>query len=65
MRGVIVLEGTPLPEGSAVSVVAPEGDAPVRLGSAEEDELRTAIADADRGELIDATSFLRELDESD
>ena len=60
--GTIVLdEGVELTEGSRVTVIAGEADAPFELNAADEAELAESIAEADRGEVISAEELLRRL----
>jgi len=54
-------EGVHLPEGSRVTVIAGEADAPFELTAAEEAELAESIAEADRGEVISAAELLGRL----
>ncbi|TMI07069.1 MAG: hypothetical protein E6H40_13705 [Betaproteobacteria bacterium] len=50
--GKVVLEGEPLAEGSVVTVVAREDDATFEVSPEEERAVLTAIAQAERGEVI-------------
>jgi hypothetical protein len=60
--GAIVPEdGVTLPEGTTVTVIAGEWDAPAELSPEEEAELAESIAEADRGEVISAAELLRRL----
>jgi hypothetical protein len=60
--GVIVLEDwVTLPEGTTVTVIAGETEAPVELTATEEAELSEAIAEAERGDVITAVELLRRL----
>jgi hypothetical protein len=54
-------EGVELPEGSRVTVIADEKDAPVELTPAQEAELAESIAEADRGDVLSAAELLRRL----
>jgi len=58
--GHVVFEGESLDEGSTVTVLIPEGRT-FTLSDADEAALLEAIAEADRGELLDAEDVLREL----
>jgi len=49
------------PEGSTVTVLARENDETFSLGPEEEAALLEAMAEGDRGEVIPAEQFLREL----
>jgi len=57
-----VVEGMELPEGSTVTVLAPDPDDEVRVTAEEEAELLEAIAEADRGETISAEELFARLD---
>lgn len=60
--GTIVLdEGVELTEGSRVTVIAGEADAPFELSATDEAALAEAIAEADRGEVISADELFRRL----
>jgi hypothetical protein len=54
-------EGVTLPEGSRVTVIADDREAPLELTAAQEAELAESIAEADRGEVISAAELLRRL----
>ncbi len=54
-------EGVDLPEGSRVTVIADDREAPFELTAAQEAELAESIAEADRGEVISAAELLRRL----
>ncbi len=59
VRGQIVVEGEPLPDGSVVTVLAREADESFELDAAAEADLLLSLAEADRGELIPAEDVLR------
>ena len=59
--GRIEVPGESLPEGSTVTVLAREKDETFTLGAEEEAALLEAMAEGDRGEVIPAEEFLREL----
>jgi hypothetical protein len=59
--GKIVVDGDPLPEGTAVTVLAREGDESFTLDVAAEAELLESIAEGDRGATVPAEDVLREL----
>lgn len=59
-HGSIELDGDVFPEGTTVTVIAPDDGETVELCSDEEAELIEAIAEADRGQMVDA-SVVREL----
>jgi hypothetical protein len=60
VNGSIVVEGEPLDEGAVVTVLVSDEHA-FTLSSAEEAILLESIAEADRGELIDAENVLKRL----
>jgi hypothetical protein len=60
--GVIVLEdGVTLPEGTTVTVIAADTEAPFELTAAEEAELAESVAEAERGDVITAAELFRRL----
>ena len=59
--GRVVVEGEPLVEGSAVTVLAPEADETFELDADAESELLEAVAEADRGDVLDAKQALKSL----
>jgi hypothetical protein len=61
VAGKVVVEGPPLEEGATVTVLAPENAETFELGPAEETVLLAAIAEADRGELVEAAGVLAKL----
>ena len=61
VAGKIVVEGAPLEEGATVTVIATEDAETFELAPAEEAALLAAIAEADRGELLDAGEIVAEL----
>jgi len=58
--GQIVVEGEPLREGATVTILFPE-ERTFRLNDADEAALLAAIAEADRGEALDADDVLSQL----
>jgi len=58
--GQIVVEGEPLKEGSTVTILFPE-EPTFQLNDADEAALLAAIAEADRGEALDADEVLSRL----
>jgi hypothetical protein len=58
---IVPEEGVQLAEGSRVTVIVGEADAPFELTAAEEAELAESIAEADRGEVISAAELLARL----
>ncbi len=61
VSGKIVIDGLPFPEGATVTVLAPEDGETFELGASDEAALLAAIAEADRGEVIEGKQFLRDL----
>ncbi|MDQ3396257.1 MAG: hypothetical protein M3511_00575 [Deinococcota bacterium] len=61
VAGKVVIEGEPLEEGSAVTVLLPEDNETFELALAEEVALLAAIAEADRGEVVSGEQVLNEL----
>jgi hypothetical protein len=59
--GKVVVEGEPLDEGTVVTVIAPEDEQTFELTPEEQVALRAALAEADRGEVVDADELLDEL----
>ena len=60
MGGQIIVEGEPLKEGSTVTILFPE-ERTFELNEANEAGLLAAIAEADRGEALDADNVLSRL----
>ena len=58
--GQIVLEGESLDEGASVTILVPDGPS-FTLNDRDEADLLEAMAEADRGELIDAEVLLKQL----
>ena len=61
VKGKIVVEGKPLPEGTRVTVLTREGDEVFVLDAAAEAELLESMAQGDRSETIPAEEVLRAL----
>ncbi len=59
--GTIQIDARNLPEGSTVTVLAPEGDETFELSSEEEAKLLAAIAEAERGETTNAADLLKQI----
>ena len=57
-EGMIRVDTQSLPEGATVTVLAHEGDETFELNAAQEAQLLAAIAEAERGELINASEVL-------
>ena len=58
--GQVIVEGEPLTEGSIVTILIPE-DRTFTLTEEDEAALLEAIAEADKGELLDAEDVLKQL----
>lgn len=63
-RGAIVVEGQPFSEGEKVTVLSHGDGEPFRVSPDEKRLLLESMAQADRGEFVDADDLLTELDES-
>ena len=63
--GRIEVSGESLPEGSTVTVLAREDDETFTLGPEEEAALLEAMAEGDRGDVVPADQFFRELEQRD
>jgi len=61
VNGKVVVEGEPLEEGAVVTVLAPDDEESFSLSPDQEQQLRLAIAEADRGEGIAAEALLEQL----
>jgi hypothetical protein len=59
--GKIVVEGEPLEEGAVVTVLASDDEESFTLSADQEEALRLAIAEADRGEGVEGEAFLGQL----
>ena len=59
--GKIVVEGDPLPEGTAVTILAREAEETFTVPPELEAELQESIAEADRGETISADELIERL----
>jgi hypothetical protein len=60
-EGMIQLDSQDLPEGATVTVLAQEGDETFELDAIQEAELLAAIAEAERGELVNASEVLQQI----
>lgn len=60
-NGTIKLDEPNLPEGTLVTVLAPEGDETFELAPEEEAKLLAAIAEAERGETTNAADLLKQI----
>jgi hypothetical protein len=62
--GFIEVEGDNLPEGAKVTILAPEDGETFEVGPDEEAMLLAAIAEAERGEIVDASSLMKQISKS-
>jgi hypothetical protein len=58
VAGKVVIDGTPFEEGASVTVISSDGAETFELGPEDEAALLAAIAEADRGEVVDGIEFL-------
>lgn len=63
-EGRIIVEGEALPEGETVTILTREGDETFRVTPEEKRHLLASLAQARRGEFVDADVLLSELDAS-
>lgn len=63
-HGAIVVEGEPFSEGEKVTVLSYGDKEPFRVSPEQKRMLLESMAQADRGEFVDADDLLAELDES-
>jgi hypothetical protein len=61
VEGKVVVEGEPLPDGTAVTILAREADETFEVPPELEPELLASIAEADRGETITADELIDRL----
>lgn len=64
VHGQIVVEGAPFSDGEKVTILSHADSESFRLSPEEKRLLLESIAQADRGEFVDADELLAELDES-
>lgn len=64
MHGQIVVEGEPFSEGEKVTILGHDTNESFRVSPEEKRLLLESIAQAERGEFVDADELLTELDES-
>jgi hypothetical protein len=62
--GAIEFEADSLPDGATVTILATEDGESFELNSAQEEVLLTAIAEADRGELVSVSEVLQQIRKS-
>ena len=60
-NGVIQIDNKDLPEGTTVTILAHEGDETFELDPEQENKLLAAIAEADRGDVINAHDLLKKI----
>jgi len=60
-NGVIQIDSKDLPDGTTVTLLAHEGDETFELDAAQEAELLTAIAEAERGKFVSASEVLQQI----
>ncbi|HUE82222.1 MAG TPA: hypothetical protein VMM84_08910 [Pyrinomonadaceae bacterium] len=60
-NGVIQIDSEDLPDGTTVTLLAREGDETFELNAAQETELLAALAEAERGELVNASELLQQI----
>ena len=61
VKGKVVIEGEPLPEGTMVTILAREADETFEVPPEFEAELSSSIAEAGRGETISADELIERL----
>jgi hypothetical protein len=61
IAGRIVVEGAPFEDGANVTVIATEGGETFELGADDEAALLAAIAEVNRGEIVDGFELLAKL----
>jgi len=61
VAGKVVVEGAPFKEGTTVTVIATEDAETFELAPSDEAALLEAIAEADSGDLLDASEIMAEL----
>jgi hypothetical protein len=64
ISGHIVVDGDPFPEGEKVTVLSHSDEKTFRFSPEEKRMLLESIAQAERGEFVDADALLAELDEA-
>jgi hypothetical protein len=62
-NGRVVVDDESLPEGSKVTILAPEGAQHFSVTPKEKALLRESLAEAERGQLLSSDELLRELDD--
>jgi len=62
--GRIELSGESLPEGTTVTILAPEGGESFAVTAEEEARLLSAVAEAERGDMVDASELIEQINRS-
>ena len=62
--GAIEFEAGTLPDGATVTILVTEDGEAFNLGSSDEAKILSAIAEADRGELVSASEVLQQIRKS-
>ena len=62
--GLIEFEGDNLPEGAKVTILAAENDETFEVGPDEEAILLAAIAEAESGDVVDASTLIKQISKS-
>lgn len=60
----IEVDGDNLPEGTRVTILAPENGESFEVAPDEEATLLAAIAEAERGDIVDASSLIKQISKS-
>ena len=61
IAGKVVIDGAPFEEGASVTVIAADDAETFELGPEDEAALLAAIADANRGEVVDGVELIAKL----
>jgi len=61
VAGKVVIDGAPFEEGASVTVIAADDLETFALGPEDEAAILAAIAEADRGEVVDGAELLAKL----
>lgn len=62
--GFIEVEGDNLPEGAKVTILAPENGEAFEVGPDDEARLLAAIAEAERGDMVNASLLIEQISKS-
>ena len=60
-NGVVQVDTYDLPDGTTVTLLAHEGDETFELDAEQETQLLQAIAEADRGEFVEASELVNKI----